>query len=233
MFIITGGDGKEYGPVTAEQVRVWIAAGRANLDTRAKAVGSDEWRALGEYAEFSTPDVPPVIDPAQDGMLPGELASRGRRTAGAAINAFFYFLCTIPGSMAMSARLLEQYPELARGRIPGPGEIDIAAFVEASAWVWAGLLIAFLVQVALLTARGQNLGKLITGTRVVRADNGGPAGFLRAGLVRFLVPVFMIFVLNSVFLLGLLFLVVDFAFMFRDDRRTLHDLAAGTKVVTL
>lgn len=233
MFIIIGGDGREYGPVTAEQIRVWIAAGRANLETRAKAAGSDEWRTLGDFAEFSISEEPPVMDAAEHAMTAGELASRGRRTAGALINAFFYFLCTLPGSMAMSARLVERYPELAQGHIPGPDEIDMAAFVQASAWIWAGLFIAFLLQAALLTARGQNLGKLITRTRVVRAADGGPAGFLRAGLVRFLIPVFLIFVLNSILMLGFFLLIVDFAFMFRDDRRTLHDLAAGTKVVAV
>ena len=36
MFTIIGGDGREYGPATADQVRAWINGGRANLDTRAK-----------------------------------------------------------------------------------------------------------------------------------------------------------------------------------------------------
>ena len=70
MFIIIGGDGKEYGPVTVEQIRAWLAGGRANLDTKAKAVGTDEWRRLGDFAEFSANGVatpPPVetgeIDP--------------------------------------------------------------------------------------------------------------------------------------------------------------------------
>jgi len=53
MFIIIGGDGKEYGPVTVDQVRTWIAGGRANLDTKAKAVGSNEWQRLGDFPEFS------------------------------------------------------------------------------------------------------------------------------------------------------------------------------------
>jgi hypothetical protein len=53
MFIIIGGDGKEYGPVSAEQIRAWLAGGRANLDTKAKAVGTEEWRRLGDFAEFS------------------------------------------------------------------------------------------------------------------------------------------------------------------------------------
>lgn len=52
MYTIIGGDGKEYGPVLAEQIRVWIAGGRADLNTKAKALGSDEWKTLGDFPEF-------------------------------------------------------------------------------------------------------------------------------------------------------------------------------------
>ena len=53
MFTIIGGDGKEYGPVTTEQVQAWIASGRANLDTQAKKAGDEQWRRLGDFPEFS------------------------------------------------------------------------------------------------------------------------------------------------------------------------------------
>lgn len=53
MFTIIGGDGKEYGPVSADQIRAWLAGGRANLETKAKAIGSEEWRRLGDLAEFT------------------------------------------------------------------------------------------------------------------------------------------------------------------------------------
>jgi hypothetical protein len=55
MYTIIGGDGREYGPVTADQVRSWIAAGRANRDTRAKALGSDTWKTLADFQEFFGP----------------------------------------------------------------------------------------------------------------------------------------------------------------------------------
>jgi hypothetical protein len=61
MFTIIGGDGKEYGPVTADQVRAWIEAGRANLETQAKPLGSEEWRRLGDFAEFGAAAPPPAI----------------------------------------------------------------------------------------------------------------------------------------------------------------------------
>src|SRR5580658_7755747 len=52
MYTIIGGDGKEYGPVTAAQVRSWIAAGRANLQTRVRAEGSDEWLTAADFPEI-------------------------------------------------------------------------------------------------------------------------------------------------------------------------------------
>jgi hypothetical protein len=53
MFMIIGGDGKEYGPVPGSQVTGWIANGRANLQTRAKKLGDDDWKTLGDFSEFS------------------------------------------------------------------------------------------------------------------------------------------------------------------------------------
>jgi hypothetical protein len=63
MFTIIGGDGKAYGPATLEQIRAWIAAGRANLETQARRQGEEQWHALGDFPEFNaggaTPS-PPV-----------------------------------------------------------------------------------------------------------------------------------------------------------------------------
>jgi hypothetical protein len=63
MFTIIGADGKEYGPVPVDQVKAWIAAGRADGQTRAKREGTAEWKPLAEYPEFaaSPPNVPPPV----------------------------------------------------------------------------------------------------------------------------------------------------------------------------
>jgi hypothetical protein len=53
MYSIIGGDGKEYGPVTADQVRAWLAGGRANLETKAKAAGTDEWKRIADFPELA------------------------------------------------------------------------------------------------------------------------------------------------------------------------------------
>jgi hypothetical protein len=53
MYKIIGADQKEYGPVTADQVRQWLAEGRANLQTKVLAEGATEWKAIGELPEFA------------------------------------------------------------------------------------------------------------------------------------------------------------------------------------
>ncbi len=53
MYKIIGADGREYGPITADQLREWIAEGRANAQTRALAEGAAEWKPLTEYLEFA------------------------------------------------------------------------------------------------------------------------------------------------------------------------------------
>ncbi|MBI5694009.1 MAG: RDD family protein [Verrucomicrobia bacterium] len=242
MFFIIGGDGREYGPATAEQVRGWIQAGRANLETKAKALGSEEWRRLGDYAEFGAPDSPPPLPGVSASApsvgtfttpvaVPAELAGVGARTGAALFNAFIYFLSLMPGSMAMARGLLEKNPQLAKGGIPHMEDLDLTGFAEGVVWVWAGLGLALLLQALLIGVRGQNLGKLLVGARVVRVDTGAPAGFLRGAVLRFALPVSIVFLLNLAFPLGFVFLVVDYCFIFRQDRRCLHDLIAGTRVV--
>ncbi|HEY5345492.1 MAG TPA: DUF4339 domain-containing protein [Verrucomicrobiae bacterium] len=52
-YFIIGGDGKEYGPITDEELRKWISEGRLNADSRAKAESDAEFRALAQFPEFA------------------------------------------------------------------------------------------------------------------------------------------------------------------------------------
>ena len=51
-YIIIGGDQKEYGPISADDVRAWIVQGRASAQTKAKAEGATEWKTLADFPEF-------------------------------------------------------------------------------------------------------------------------------------------------------------------------------------
>jgi hypothetical protein len=54
MYRIIGADGKEYGPISTDQMRQWIAEGRVNMQTRVLAEGTSDWKPLSEFPEFST-----------------------------------------------------------------------------------------------------------------------------------------------------------------------------------
>ena len=54
MFTIIGGDGKEYGPVSVEQLRQWMAENRVRHDTQARRVGTEAWQPLGTFPEFGS-----------------------------------------------------------------------------------------------------------------------------------------------------------------------------------
>jgi TM2 domain-containing membrane protein YozV len=52
MYKIIGADGREYGPITAEQLRQWISEGRANGWTKVQTEGTTEWKTLADFPEF-------------------------------------------------------------------------------------------------------------------------------------------------------------------------------------
>ena len=52
MYKIIGGDQKEYGTLSAEDMRKWIAEGRLNAQSLAKAEGDEDFRPLGGFPEF-------------------------------------------------------------------------------------------------------------------------------------------------------------------------------------
>ena len=73
-YFIIGGDKKEYGPITAGDMRQWVAEGRLNAQSLAKAEGEASWSTLGTIPEFADlfgagtpPTIAPPAIPALDG----------------------------------------------------------------------------------------------------------------------------------------------------------------------
>lgn len=69
MFTIIGVDGKEYGPVSADQIRQWLAQNRLTLAMQIRRDGETAWQRLGDLPEFApraaiAPPLPPPLDPA-------------------------------------------------------------------------------------------------------------------------------------------------------------------------
>jgi uncharacterized membrane protein len=85
MYKIIGSDKREYGPVTAEQLRQWIAEGRANAQTQVKAEDGTEWKPLSTFPEFAdvfgTPSlgvgITPPSGPVDANALAAQILARG------------------------------------------------------------------------------------------------------------------------------------------------------------
>jgi thiol:disulfide interchange protein len=63
MYKIIGADQKEYGPITADQLRQWISEGRINAHTKVQPEGATVWKTVAELPEFAAalpPSAPPM-----------------------------------------------------------------------------------------------------------------------------------------------------------------------------
>ena len=164
-------------------------------------------------------DAPGVV--AGAAVSSGELASRWRRLGGAMVDGLLGTIAIAPSVAGLSSSqiaaadkggILDSFFMFTQAGTPG-----LVALV-----LWVALTI---LQWALLARRGQTLGKMLVGTRVMRVDDL-PAGFFRAVALRAW-PLEIVSRLPVVRYLTL----VDVLFIFGAERRCFHDRIAGTKVV--
>jgi uncharacterized RDD family membrane protein YckC len=242
MFFILGGDGKEYGPVSVAKIQEWIDGGRVNQQTQTRRANDPEWRPLGDFVEFgaaapavtaapvmaagpATSAVPfeSVPATARPFRATRELGGLGRRLAAAMIDGFLQLLCKLP--------IVFVFFEIFKIVAQNPNDADPEKFTPllmtayGQMLPWLGLLV--ITQIVLLCLRSQTIGKLLLGLQIVDIVDEQPGGPVRAFLLRAFIPS----VIEMIPLLGFVFWVVDSCFIFREDRRCLHDLIAGTKVV--
>lgn len=91
-----------------------------------------------------------------------------------------------------------------------------------------GALVIIVINLYLLAARGQSIGKVALGIRIVRVS-GEKASFARIFFLRIGIPA----IINVVPGLGSMFALVDSLMIFQDSRQCIHDMIADTKVVRI
>jgi len=139
-----------------------------------------------------------------------QLAGRGDRFVAVAVDVFTYVL-----AVAVGIFVTQGFTE---------GSVDAAR--RLGPWL-LGALVFGICQLTLLSMRGQTVGKLVMGVRIVNYEDDGNPGFLRAVVLRSLVPA----VIMAIPLFGKFFAVVDLLSIAGQERRCWHDMIAGTKVV--
>ena len=196
----------------------------------------------------ANPYSPPASELNQ-GLVTGaqsiELAERGTRLVAASLDGLLITVPLLPmlalGIYVMS-RLLGMVSE---GRVVDPARLPALASLDGMAWWPLAIGLGFFAacgivvyQWILISRTGQSLGKKWTGIRIERID-GTPITFGTGVVLRNWVPKLIGALPNVVWhlgptvvpYLGSIFHLVDCLYIYREDRRCLHDHIAGTRVV--
>ena len=143
-----------------------------------------------------------------------ELASRWKRLGGALLDSLIAMAISVPVMMVAGV-----FKQITQGQQMTIGQ-RVFFFVF-------GLAVFLLVNGYLLAKHGQTVGKKLVGTRIVRdADHT----LLSLGHV-FGLRYLPLSVITQVPIAGNIFALADCLFIFRKDKRCIHDLIAGTKVI--
>lgn len=149
-----------------------------------------------------------------NGLEQHELATRGARFGGAIIDAVLSMLLMFP-----LLYLFGFWTSMMEGQ--GGGLIMMLMLGVM------GLVVFLVLHGYFLAKDGQTIGKKLVGTRIVSVENNQILPLSKVFLLRYL-PVSVV---SSIPAIGSLLALVNVLFIFGKERRCLHDLVAGTKVV--
>ncbi len=127
MYRIIGADGREYGPVTAEQLRQWLTEGRANHQTRVQLDGTADWKVFTEFPELMSAmagTAPPVMPtaPAPRPQIPNYLAQ----------SILVTLFCCLPFGIVSIVYAAQVNSKLQAGDVTGAQESSR----KAKTWCW-------------------------------------------------------------------------------------------------
>jgi hypothetical protein len=160
MYKVLGSDGKEYGPVTADQLREWAAQGRANGQTMVQADGTTGWKALG-----TVPELAGLVGGAPAGALPpiAPQPPAPARAATAPIPNYLVqsILCTLFCCLPFGIAAIVYASQVNSKQMAGDIAGALASSKKAKTWCWASLIgwvaavLVYVVFIAVMVAAGK------------------------------------------------------------------------------
>jgi uncharacterized RDD family membrane protein YckC len=151
------------------------------------------------------------LDEARD----SDLAGRFTRLASAIVDGWIGMAIAFPLMYALGI-----WTYIGRGQNP-----PLGLMLASGALSFLGF---FLIHGYFLKTKGQTVGKKLAGIRIAALDGSIP-DFATVVLRRYL-PISIVAQIPAV---GPYLTLLDVLFIFRGDRRCIHDLIAGTKVVKI
>ena len=158
-YTIIGGDQKQYGSVTADDLRKWIADGRLNAQSLAKEETDTEFRPLSAFPEFgaalAAQTAPPITPPPPFTPSAGWLEQDYDLEIGGCISRGFELLKNHFGVVFVATLLFA----VIEGLIAGFGAIPfVGPLFSIANLIIAGPLLGGLFYVFIQTIRQQPTG---------------------------------------------------------------------------
>ncbi|MGH7992200.1 MAG: DUF4190 domain-containing protein [Limisphaerales bacterium] len=120
-YKVIGSDLKQYGPVSAEDLRQWIADGRLNAQTKVQIEGTDEWKLLTEVPELAEAlrnRVPPL--PAAASAVPAKTS--GLAVTSLVLGVLGVFTCGVTALVGLILGIIAMVKvSNSRGALRGGG----------------------------------------------------------------------------------------------------------------
>jgi len=142
------------------------------------------------------------------------IATRGSRLGASLIDTAIGLILLVP-------------VQVYTGMYDGFPTMKPPAFPQSLLWALGGTAVWLALHGVFLARNAQTIGKKLVGIQVVNVSDGKPAPFSRLVLWRFL-PVTLA---SQIPYVGSVLAMVNILFIFRSDRRCIHDHIAGTRVV--
>ncbi len=145
MYKIIGADGREYGPISAEQLRLWIAEGRANAETMAKAEGATDWQTIGslpEFAEATVRSTLAVAPPPAPSARPGAGSSAASLPNYLVQSILCTIFCCMPFGIPAIVYAAQVNSKVAAGDLAGATESS----QKAKMWCWISFGLGLVLQ---------------------------------------------------------------------------------------
>jgi uncharacterized RDD family membrane protein YckC len=244
MQIYLARNNEQAGPYSLEQVNHMLAAEQVVLTDLAWHEGMDNWQPMAQltggrlyYAPnqaspFNT--APPMSSndhriaqtthlATQGKVASAPLASLGQRILGAVIDNVLTLVALSPVLTHLDLDRLESSGSLS-------GMEALMTNVPEMNVIMAMLLLLgiAIAQTALIIKRGQSIGKLIVGTRIVDQASGIRPNAMNTFVLRS----FVIGLLYNLPFIGMIVMIADLAMLlFSPERISLHDRLAKTLVV--
>lgn len=226
-------DNQQLGQFDEGLVRQKLSSGEFLATDLCWTEGMANWQPLGEVMSASpepavsevNPYAPPMVEMASR-VEPAEagapLATLGQRFVGAMLDGVAALVAFMPMMIGIGS---SAFVELAQGKEPSEEVVQAnMGLVGFSGFLFVVLLVINLVW---LIRRGQSIGKRIAGIRIVGVESDENPGGVKTVLLRGIVNG----IIGAVPGIGGVYSLVDILFIFTKDRRCLHDLLAGTRVV--